>query len=54
MHIIFVINHLRHAVHLLSPASILAHTIDPINPVVTPQVIGIKNTNHTNNHSLTH
>lgn len=30
---------LRHAVHLLSPASILAHTIDPVNPVVTPQVI---------------
>lgn len=30
---------LRHAVHLLSPASILAHTIDPVNPVVTPQVV---------------
>jgi len=30
---------LRHAVHLLSPASILAHTIDPVNPVVTPLVV---------------
>jgi len=30
---------LRHAVHLLSPASILANTIDPVNPVVTPEVI---------------
>jgi RuvB-like protein 1 (pontin 52) len=30
---------LRHAVHLLSPAHILASTIDKVNPVVTSQVI---------------